>query len=83
MVLFSVILLFVVTSVTSALVVTTKNIVDDIPTKAGQQVKGSPALESMEVSLHNLSKSQDNLVQGNVKYMYIFIVGIGNQSSNE
>ena len=83
MVLFSVILLFVVTSVTSVLVVTTKNIVDDIPTKAGQEVKRSPALESMEVSLHNLSKSQDNLVQGNVKYIYIFIVGIGNQSSHE
>ena len=67
MLLFSVVLLFVVTSVTFALVVTTKNIVDDIPTKVGQQVKGLPALESMEISLHNLSKSQDHLVKGNVQ----------------
>lgn len=78
MVLFSVILLFVVTSITFALVVTTKNIVDDIPTKGGQQVKGLPALKSMEMSLNNLSRSQDHLVQGKVQYMYIFIVGIGN-----
>ncbi|XP_078334069.1 uncharacterized protein LOC111112854 [Crassostrea virginica] len=64
MVLFSVILLFVVTSVTFALVVTSKYIVDDIPTKVGQQVRGLPALKSMEMSLHNLSKSQDHLDQG-------------------
>ena len=83
MVLFSVILLFVVTSITFALVVTTKYIVDDIPTNVGQQIKGLPALKSMEMSLNNLSKSQDHLVQGKVQYMYIFIVDIGNQSSQE
>ena len=81
--LFSVILLFVVTSVTFALVVTTKNIVDGIPTKVGQKVKGLPALKSMEISLHNLSKSQDNLDQGNTQFMYTFMVGIGNQSCRE
>nr|XP_022289547.1 uncharacterized protein LOC111101347 [Crassostrea virginica] len=64
MVLFSVILLFVVTSITYAFVLTTKYIVDDIPTKVGQQVKGLPALKSMEISLHNLSKSQDILDKG-------------------
>ncbi|XP_078334068.1 uncharacterized protein LOC111101347 [Crassostrea virginica] len=63
MLLFSVILLFVVTSITFALVVTTKNTVDDIPTKVGQQIKRLPALESMEISFHNLSKSQDHLDQ--------------------
>ena len=83
MVLFSVILLFVVTSITFALVVTTKNTVDDIPTKVGLQVKGLPALNSMEMSLHNLSKSQDHLDQGNAQYMYTFMVGIWNQSCRE
>ena len=83
MVLFSVILLFVVTSITFALVVTTKNTVDDIPTKVGQQVKGLPALKSMEISLHNLSKSQDILDQGDTQYKYTFMVGMGNQSSRE
>ena len=67
MILFSVVLLFVVTSVAFALVVTTKNIMDDIPTKVGEQIQRLPALESMEISVHNLSKSQDNLDQGNVQ----------------
>ena len=83
MVLFSVILLFVVTSITFALVVTTKNTVDDIPTKVGRQVKGLPSLKSMEISLHNLSKSQDILDQGNTQFMYTFMVGMGNQSCQE
>ena len=69
MLLFSVILPFVVTSKTFALVVTTKNTVDDIPTKVGQQIQRLPALESMEISFHNLSKSQDHLDQGNTQLM--------------
>ena len=83
MVLFSVILLFVVSSITFAFVLTTKYIVDDIPTKVGQQVKGLPALKAMEMSLHNLSKSQDKLDQGNTQFMYTFMVGTWNQSSRE
>ena len=83
MVLFSVILLFVVSSITFAFVLTTKNIVDDIPIKVGQKFKGLPALKSMEKSLHNLSKSQDNLDQRNTQFMYTVMVGIENQSSQE
>ena len=70
MLLFSVILLFVVTSITFAFVLTTKYIVDDIPTKVGQQVKG---LKSMKISLHILSKSYDHLDQGNYRCIWFSI----------
>ena len=61
---------------------TTENIVDDIPTKVGQQMKGLPALESMKIALHNLTYSQEHLDQGNT-FCLCFTIGIANRVSQE
>ena len=64
MILFSVVLLFVVLSTVLAGYVGTKKVVDDIPSIVEKQVEKLPGVESLKISLSNISENQDDFNQG-------------------
>ena len=64
MILFSVVLLFVVLSTVLAGYVGTKKVVEDIPTIVEKQVEKLPGVESLQISLSNISENQDDFSQG-------------------
>nr|XP_022299596.1 uncharacterized protein LOC111108205 [Crassostrea virginica] len=63
MILFSVVLLFVVLSTVLAGYVGTKKVVDDIPSIVEKQVEKLPGVESLKISLSNISENQDDFNQ--------------------
>ena len=86
MILFSVVLLFVVLSTVLAGYVGTKKVVDDIPSIVEKQVEKLPGVESLKISLSNISDNQDDFNQGvaytvnqiiiifvNVCYLFLYL----------
>ena len=75
MILFSVLLFIVVLSIVLAFYVGTKKFVDDIPNKVGEQFQELPeskkmalTLESMKLSLDNITEGQEVIDKGNAFY---------------
>ena len=64
MILFSVVLLFVVLSTVLAGYMGTKKVVDDIPSIVEKRVEKLPGVESLKISLSNISENQDDFNQG-------------------
>ena len=86
MILFSVVLLFVVLSTVLAGYVGTKKVVEDIPSIVEKQVEKLPGVESLKISLSNISDNQDDFNQGiaytcnqvtiifvNVCYLFLYL----------
>ena len=59
-----IVLLFVVLLTVLAGYVDAKKIVDDTPTMAEKQVQKLPGLESLKISLFNISENEDDFNQG-------------------
>lgn len=75
MILFSVLLFIVVLSIVLAFYVGTKKVLDDIPNKVGEQfpelpesMKIAQTLESMKMSLNNITEGQEVIDNGNTFY---------------
>lgn len=64
MILFSVLLFIVVLSIVLAFYVGTKKAVDDIPKKMGEQFPELPDSEKMALTLQSMKMSLDNITEG-------------------